>query len=624
MSPVTERLELVTPGEDRQPAHRLTFLTTGHVLLAAWLLIAVAVILRAWVSASGSFYWDDFVVSGRGGALPLFSRDLLLYDHNGHLMPGGFFLGGIAAKSAPLDFWVPLIEIVILQLLTLWMSLRLLRRLFGTRPLILVPLGLLAITPLTLPPSTWWSAALNLLPLMVATAGLGLAAARHAAQPTWGSAVLGALWLVAGLVFFEKSLIAIVTALAVWSLVSGTSASPSAFLRDLPRGKRLWLVLIVVTVLYLMVYRSLATEGFRQLATPDVTLRLIILTIVAGVVPAMVGGPLDWTALGFGAALGNPPTWLVAISAQLVGAFVVVACVVVRKCRVPWLLVGLSLVIDLGTLLLARGGASTDGSLGQSLRYTADSAIIIAIALGASLMPVEGTAPDAGQVRLRARLARHGARTIAIVGVVGYLVLVLSLVSTFSLAQVVSDNPSKQWVANVKQSLSDNPNPDLFDAPVPADVYSSLGYPYNMASWVLSPLTTRPNFVHQVNDLRVLNTDGALVPAQVSGFSSKPGPNPGCGWPIPGTGGTVPVDGNFFPWKYAMYISYLAADDTMSTLSFGDKGVPQEAHFQRGAHETTIEIDGGGSVITFSQTLRNVGLCINKITVGDVKPVAGP
>ena len=53
------------------------------------------------MAANSDFYWDDLILAGRGGSLPLLSGDLLLYDHDGHLMPGAFLVAGIATRIAP-------------------------------------------------------------------------------------------------------------------------------------------------------------------------------------------------------------------------------------------------------------------------------------------------------------------------------------------------------------------------------------------------------------------------------------------------------------------------------------------------------------------------------------------
>lgn len=60
----------------------------ARVLRVAAALIVVQLLVRTWVAANSDFYWDDLILAGRGGSLPLFSGDLLLYDHDGHLMPG--------------------------------------------------------------------------------------------------------------------------------------------------------------------------------------------------------------------------------------------------------------------------------------------------------------------------------------------------------------------------------------------------------------------------------------------------------------------------------------------------------------------------------------------------------
>src|SRR5687768_17516894 len=103
----------------------------ARVLHLALGLIAGSLLVRSWVAARSDFYWDDLILSGRGGSLPLLSADLLVYDHDGHLMPGAFLVAGIATRIAPYQWVLPMITMIALQAAASYAVFRLLRKILG-------------------------------------------------------------------------------------------------------------------------------------------------------------------------------------------------------------------------------------------------------------------------------------------------------------------------------------------------------------------------------------------------------------------------------------------------------------------------------------------------------------
>ena len=147
-----------------QPEPTLTF-TPRRVTQLAFVLIGCQLVIRVWVAASNYFYWDDLILMGRGGRFPLFSSELLLYDHDGHFMPAAFFFTGLIARIAPYNWALSATLLVIGQAAASLALLRTLRLVLGRRPALLIPLILYLFVPLTLPAFSWWAAALNALPL---------------------------------------------------------------------------------------------------------------------------------------------------------------------------------------------------------------------------------------------------------------------------------------------------------------------------------------------------------------------------------------------------------------------------------------------------------------------------
>ena len=93
-----------------------------RVPMIAAALIAVAMLVRAVLAFGGYFYWDDLILVGRAGTQQLFSWGYLFDDHDGHVMPGGFLVGGLITRAAPLVWLWPALSLVLLQLLA-WLAL---------------------------------------------------------------------------------------------------------------------------------------------------------------------------------------------------------------------------------------------------------------------------------------------------------------------------------------------------------------------------------------------------------------------------------------------------------------------------------------------------------------------
>lgn len=102
--------------------------------------------------------------------MPLLSLDYLFADHDGHVMPAAFLLGGTITLLAPLAWAWPAVSLLVLQLLASLALLRALHVILGWRPVLLVPLVFALFTPLTVPAFAWWAAALDYLPMLAALA----------------------------------------------------------------------------------------------------------------------------------------------------------------------------------------------------------------------------------------------------------------------------------------------------------------------------------------------------------------------------------------------------------------------------------------------------------------------
>ncbi|WP_181063100.1 hypothetical protein [Nocardia nova] len=430
------------PGPGRA-ARRGGFVRTGlravirrPVILVAVLLILAQLGLRGWVAGRGYFYWDDLILVGRADRYPLWSADLLLYDHDGHFMPLAFATAWVVTRIAPLRWDGPVVTMVLLQLAASVAVLRMLlvlvpRRAGAIRWAVLIPMIGYLFCPLTLPAFAWWAASLNALPLQFALAWVIADAVLLVRTGRGRYAISGLLVLIVGLLFFEKAVVVPFVALAVAVLEryiagartvdaesdpgecpsspqpggpadsgeagrsdgvahtdeaepTGDHAEPSAWaaVSDVVRaGAALWagsaLILAGWGAAYLTVADHIAADtslaGARRLLHSATSL---------GIVPTLLGGPWVWARWLPSTPWATPPGWTVVPAWLIVAAVVLVTLRLRRRVLPVWVLVaGYVLAVQL-PIVLIRGGPNTAAELMQSLRYLADVAVVLAAAIG--------------------------------------------------------------------------------------------------------------------------------------------------------------------------------------------------------------------------------------------------
>src|ERR1700747_864702 len=199
-----------------------------RVALAAAALITVQLAMRAVLAFGGYFYWDDLILIGKAGTHGLLSPSYLFDDHDGHLMPGAFMVGGAITRLAPLNWIGPAISLVVVEPLASLGLLRALYVILGWRPVLLMPLTFALFTPLGVPGFAWWAAALNSLPMLAALAWVCADAILLVRTGNQRYAVTGVLGYWGGLLFFEKAAVIPFVAFAVAALLCPGRGAASA------------------------------------------------------------------------------------------------------------------------------------------------------------------------------------------------------------------------------------------------------------------------------------------------------------------------------------------------------------------------------------------------------------
>ena len=217
----------------RHSASALPERLSRHLVLYGVVLVVLQLAFRGWALAGSWFYFDDIAFMSRAMNEPL-DASYLLESYGGHLMPGGFLTAWLLTKVAVYS-WAPWAAVLLfLQALAGFGMLRLLVSLFGRRPLVLALLAGYLAYVFTLSAGIWFAAGINQLPMQVALV-FGLHAhVEYLRHRRIRSLVWAIAWTLAGLVFYEKTLLL----LGVYAIVALRLVLHRRHARD--RLRHLW------------------------------------------------------------------------------------------------------------------------------------------------------------------------------------------------------------------------------------------------------------------------------------------------------------------------------------------------------------------------------------------------
>lgn len=581
------------------------------VVVAAGCLILLQLAVRYWVADSGYFYWDDLILVGRAGTYPLWSTDLLLYNHDGHFMPLAFATAWVVTAVAPLTWAGPVLSLLVLQLGASVAVLRMLIVLVGTRWTVLAPLVFYLFCPLTLPAYAWWAAALNALPLQFALAWVIGDAVRLIDSGRRRYALSGVVVLAVALLFFEKAAIVPFAAFAVAALTRHVDGLGSAIRVVARRGAALWAGSGVVILCWLAGYLTVVNVSALH-SSPAELRELLPRATSLGIVPTVFGGPWSWERWLPSTPWADPPGWAVVSAWVCLLALVTLSMRARLRIGPVWATAAVYVLVAQLPVALARTGPNTAGELLQSLRYFADIAVVLTAA-GALILRAR---PRDDELVLRGRTfaLRLSPRATAALTV---LFLVSSLWSTTTFVRSWRTNPTKTYVTNVKSALAHSDGTPLLDQEVPWTVLNPTAYPQNLTSRVLAPLASPTTFADSTTHLRMITDSGTIVEAAVWwNRSILPGPDPNCGYRVRGPQPTdIPLDGPMLEHEWTVQLNYLANRDDRITVSF-EHGAPVSAPVRTGLNTAYIRVTGSGSTLRISPRTPGLDLCIGVGPVG--------
>lgn len=612
------------PGAAEAPEPRIT---RKSWLLFVAVIVAVQAIVRAWVLSGRTFYWDDFIIVGSAADADWWTPDYFLQAHDGHLAPLAFILQAVANQIAPWQWWLPAALMLLGQAAVTVAVARALRHIAGRSWQALAALALVAWTPLTLPGSTWWSAAANAIPMQLALAGITALAIRvglRQQRPVSSRAVVAAnVALIVALGFFEKSLAIMPVALAFTIAVAYMERR--SITETLLRGRTMWLSMGLVTGAWALFYSLTALADAGE-ASSEPRAELFF-NGLGQVLAGLAGGPWFWDRWAPSQPWADAPSGLVSVGAVLV--LLTMAVTIGRDWRawLPWLIAAGYLSVTLLSVTLMRSGDHTSDVLARTVHYYGDSAMVTGFALAASWSD-----------RVRPLPARSRFGVLALAGVL----LVSAAISVVGYRSAWADDRTAEWldtaVASLEHAAGDG-SPAVLDQPVPYEVLLPVAYPKNMYSQVFRDLPERPTFGRVTDEPRMFDDSGALVPASVAEITRiAQGDVESCGTQlIAGPDGTataeIPLREIARLGDWVLELNAISSAPASLRLSLPN---PFETPDQTLAGSTVVDVDddlrtrwvsvsGGGNTlrIDVSDAPEGTSVCVGSGAIGPLVPARG-
>lgn len=589
------------------------------VVLAGSAMVLAQLGFRAWATLGSWFYFDDLAFMSQAMNRP-FDLHYLFQSYGGHLMPAGFAAAAALTAVSAYTWWPWALLLLALQALSGFGMLRLLVSMFGRRPLVLALLAGYLCYVFTLSAGIWWAAGINQLPMLVAlTFGLH-AFLDHLRSLRIRPLVVALLWTVAGLAFYEKTLL-VIGVYAIVAMAYFTSGDTPARLRQLWSTYR-WAVVgfSALGVAYLALYVALSPDFAASQGGDNPWGLLTWNLVMVSFASALVGGPLRWESVGMGSLAD--PSYVVQVAAWAALAGLVHHCVTTRTSSIrAWLPLAFTMACTAALLVSNRAGA-VGPSIAREYRYQPESGALFVIGAGLALLPLLGAVE---QNQRRQGLVAPWERTRYVAPVVAVVVALATVSATTYVRSWHHANRTRDYLDNVRAALRAAPEPPpLVDAGIPQDLLWSYRYPENTYSHVFRRLAGPLRFPTASHEpLQMFDDDGRLVTASLTTARSMVA-TAGCGYRSDGAGDVeIPLDGPVLGSNWWIALTYRSREAVDAEVVTGD--LRHRLTLAEGRHTVYLSAEGEFHTVVIHHGAGHSstdGLCVSALTLG--LPTATP
>jgi hypothetical protein len=619
-----------------EPRDAAIWLRDHGVTLAAVTLLVVQLLWTTTLLGHGYFRQDDYYNFDRslaGG----FTWGYLFKVNAGHMAPLGFAMSWLLARIALYSWLLAGAVIIAMVAAACFALLRVLRTLFGDRPAILVPLAVYLFCPLSLAAVSWWSVAVQTLPLEIA---LFMATDAHVRYLRGGGkrrAAAAVGWLLAGLATVQRGALIPLLLFAITSAFFAEGRWITAAVVTARRYWRLWLLYGLLLAGYCVLFFSRLPGSTSQPSVPVTAGRVASFAgTLAGttLVPGILGGPWRWIVIGDNTAQAAPPVALQQLSWGLALLVVLVSCLYrVRAWRAWVTLLGWIAAADLVPVIIGRLSWVVPNLLGLQARYVTDALAVLALCIGLAFLPLAG-ADEGFRFRLPAASeADPSVRTARAVGIslrIGSAALALAFLagsfwSLQALEGVTYTKVARSYIATAGLAVQQIPRgamivngstPGYIMAPAffgsaasTSRVLGAMASPGKHLRWVRTPRGIAP-------DVRQFDQFGRLQRLILGGLPSGAPPKGHC-WNVTSAGTTIPLPRSLYRWTWTARLDY-SGPATRLAVRFGNSQAL--VALPAGTHSYYVPLTGSGKGVTVALLSPGAAACLTGVTVGIWRP----
>ncbi len=580
------------------------------VRIAVAVIIVAQVAFLAWSVSNTWFKQDDFVLLYRTTAEGGFPGSLFTV-HGGHLIPGVVGMFWILRSLFGMEWWPFVVVIVGAQVAASYLTWRVLRSFFGSRPIAVLLLLVYSASVLTFDANMWAISAIQYLPMQIAFPATILILQRYIKRPALGTAVGAVIPSLVAVLFFQKALMVVPFVIILCAMTPFTKDSASSWIGRLREIRKPLIAMTAATIAYTTFY-AIFTSGSAE--RPNFTFERLshfdLGPFTQNLAPSLFGGPgRFWAERSIFGSISTTADFEMLIS--LLFLVVLFAWSIIRR-RTSikyWVLL---VAMTVANLILI---AFANRSMPLTTRYMSDLVFPMMLLIGLAVIGNSNDPSDRSSP-LTPILFRFSTFTrLALIAVAGIAVFVHSATSQTALVKAMWAVPGKDYVETARRTArAAIKTPMAITQAVPPGVIAGFyfgRFGENTTEVVLLPADVNIRFGRVVENPSMVLADGSVVPAKFDPVSKPVATGTPCLNQPYRNRTTLTMNNSPFQWPWYGRLKYTAISKaTVGIIWSGPKVVIE---IEPGSRTLFFPIEGGGQTLTV--TLSNSGSCIHEIEI---------